>query len=150
MSTELSNFGKELKKMLDKITELVEVEIDDESKPKYPDGTPGYFGGYEFFGYLKNITKDKIKICVNSDLSEDCSFVRLYNVIEFTPLAEAILPMPVENTGTCPWKDGDEVRVEFNDGDVSTTRKSASDQWNWGFDAFRPIVRSWLIKRAGE
>jgi len=135
---ELEDLGKQIKLLTIKYDALVEAE----NKPEYPNGTPGYFGKYKYFGFLKNLT-GAIERWGNHDLSGDCG---LYNLGEFTPLPEAILPMPVENTGTCPWKYGDEVRVEFENGNFATD--SCPTIWNWTASRPNPIVRSQLIKAA--
>jgi len=149
MSTELSNFGKELKKMLDKITELVEAEIEAENKPKYPDDTFGQFGVEKAYGYLKNTNGLNNKIFRYQHKNQEGEAYYYASIECFTPLPEAILPHPVENDGTCPWQDGDEVRVELSNGAFETD--TVPINWAWRKNIrLTHIVRSWLIKRAGE
>jgi len=56
--------------------------------------------------------------------------------------------MPVENTGVCPWKDGDEVRVEFEDGMFTANTHPTKWDWSLGGKDDGTIVISQLIKRA--
>jgi len=120
--------------------------VEAESKPEYPDDTFGQFGVEKTYGYLRNTKVNNIFRYVHKNQEGNSYY---YASIEcFTPLPEAILPHPVENTGVCPWKDGDEVRVEFENGDFITN--DTPEKWTWKSICGNNIVRSQLIKRAGE
>jgi len=154
MMSELEEKIKKIKGLIDSAVNLVakidmlypEIEtlVEAESKPKYPDGTPGTFGNKNIFGFLatNRYTGEYCRHLTPEINNYQGSFKN------FTPLPEAILPHPVENTGTCPWNDGDEVRVEFEDGEFATD--DTPEKWNWKSNRGNNIVRSQLIKRAGE
>jgi len=132
----------ELRKDADLWQSRYDALVEAENKPEYPDGTPGYFGDYKIFGFLETADHEA-PYCrhLTPDLDTyQGSFIR------FTPLPEAILPHPVENTGTCPWNAGDEVRVEFVNGTFKTDTEPT--EWDWDLLSTHYIVRSWLIKAA--
>jgi len=134
------NYGVD-EKLLQGIAEKYDALV---NKPEYPDGTPGSLvidgdatnhivklinlegGGFSGTNIINNYRCGKYK--------------------HFMPLTTAILPHPVENTGVCPWQDGDEVRVEFENGEFATD--DTPEKWNWTFHRGNNIVRSWLIKAA--
>jgi len=163
MSKELEELIKQFKSLMDEsmvnmekinyLREEYNALVEAENKPEYPDGTTGYLSD-------------------NKDMSSSSPLVRLINLPDskfsgthhvtghkyadyenFVPLDETILSTPVENTGTCPWEDGDEVRVEFANGTFETD--TCPTIWNWSQSRWEerllkhnPIVRSQLIKRA--
>jgi len=136
---------EKIKALRKEYNELIEAE----SKPEYPDGTFGRFSDVGTFGpcgFLKNEGRNLPYQMHNTPELDDQQYERFKY---FTPLPEAILPHPVENTGTCPWKDGDEVRVELSNGDFETD--TVPINWAWRKNIrLTHIVRSQLIKRAGE
>jgi len=114
--------------------------------PEYPNGTFGMFNdasGGGVYGYLKNEDHNSPYQMHDVPTLDDPDFERWKH---FTPLTEAILPMPVENTGTCPWNDGDEVRVEFENDTFETDHNPHG--WTWDKLRGSQIVRTWLIKAA--
>jgi len=149
----MSDFEKEKSKYLNLIIKVKNrlMEIEEKydalvNKPEYPDGTPGMVSD--------NDHTDKLFVrLINTDIKDFpysgttyFSGNRVLNYRNFFPLLESILPMPVENDGTCPWKDGDEVRVEFANGEFQTDTDPIG--WNWNLSSGRTILRSQLIKRA--
>jgi len=118
------------------------------NKPEYPDGTLGLVSGNDHKGNLfVRLINVKNKDFPYSGTTYFTG-AEVLNYRYFNPLTEAILPMPVENTGVCPWKDGDEVRVEFDNGDFITD--NTPEKWYWTSTRGNNIVRSQLIRSAGK
>jgi len=135
--------------LIDSNTKLVKLQENYAAlvnKPEYPDGTLGFIydndSPVRYLVRLINITSQRFPYTGEDYLSKN-----VYgNFSNFTPLTTAILSMPVENTGTCPWKDGDEVRVEFESGAFETDHNPHG--WVWDRSRGSQIVKSWLIKAA--
>jgi len=146
MTKERDELGAQIKELQVKFDALVEAE----SKPEYPDGTPGYFWDDDYsmrvLGFIsikENYSGSGFSCASNAEIHSGLSD----GYKNFTPLTEAILPDPVQHDGgKYPGDPDDFVFVTYYTG--AEVKGFARDH-NWSRTALcSPVATYQVIKRA--